>query len=181
MRIISGKYKGREIKVTGNIRPTQDKVRKAIFDILGDLEGASFLELFAGSGAVAFEALSRGASECVLVEYNSDCLLAIRKNIDSLKETACVVYPAQADRAIKEFCQRARRFDIIFFDPPYYKGLAKKTLQTLAAYDILTRTGLVVIQHFKKDDLPVAVGDLTLFKQKNYGDTILSLYKKALR
>lgn len=179
MHITSGKYKGREIKTARNIRPTQDKVRKAIFDILGDLEGVSFLELFAGSGAVGFEALSRGATESVLVEYNSDCLLAIRKNIDSLKETACVVYPVQADRAIQDFCRQARRFDVIFFDPPYYKGLAKKTLQTLAACDILAPTGLVVIQHFKKDDLPAAAGDLALFKQKSYGDTTLSLYKKV--
>jgi len=179
MRITSGKYKGKEIKAAGNIRPTQDKVRKAIFDILGDLEGVFFLELFAGSGAVALEALSRGAAECVLVEYNSDCLLAIRKNIDSLKETACTVYPAQADKAIKDFSQQARHFDIIFFDPPYYQGLAKKTLQTLAAYDILTPTGFVIIQHFKKDNLPVSAGDLTLFKQKSYGDTTLSLYKKS--
>ena len=181
MRITSGKYKGREIKAAKNIRPTQDNVRKAVFDILGDLEGVSFLELFAGSGAVAFEALSRGAVECVLVEYNSECLLAIRKNIASLKEAACTVYPAEVDKAIKDFYQQARRFDIIFFDPPYYQGLAKKTLQTLAAYDILTRNGFVVIQHFKKDNLPVCAGDLTLFKQKIYGDTALSFYKKTSR
>ena len=181
MRITSGKYKGKEIKAARSIRPTQDNVRKAIFDILGDLEGVSFLELFAGSGAVAFEALSRGAGEAVLVEYDSDCLLAIRKNIDSLKEKACTVYPAQADKVIKDFCRQARRFDIVFFDPPYYHGLAKKTLQTLAAYDILSPTGLVIIQHFKKDDLPDAAGDLTLFKQKSYGDSVLSFYRKVLR
>jgi len=180
MRITSGRYKGKEIKAAGKIRPTQDKVRKAIFDILGDLEGVSFLERFAGSGAVSFEALSRGVAECVLVEYNSDCLLAIRKNIANLKELACTVYPGQAERAIKDFAGQARRFDIIFFDPPYYQGLAKKTLQTLAAYDILNHNGLVIIQHFKKDDLPASAGDLTLFKQKSYGDTVLSLYKKAL-
>jgi 16S rRNA (guanine966-N2)-methyltransferase len=180
MRITSGRYKGKEIKAAKNIRPTQDNVRKAVFDILGDLEGTSFLELFAGSGAVAFEAMSRGAQQAVLVEDNSDCLLAIRKNIASLKEVACSVYPAQVDRAIKEFHQQARRFDVIFSDPPYYRGLAKKTLQSLAAYDILTRTGFLIIQHFKKDNLPACAGDLTLFKQKSYGDTILSFYKKAV-
>lgn len=180
MRITSGKYKGIEIKAAKGIRPTQDNVRKAVFDILGDLEGISFLELFAGSGAIAFEALSRGAAEAVLVEYNADCLLAIRKNIiASFKETACSVYPAQADRAIKEFHRKGRHFEIIFSDPPYYRGLAKKTLQSLAAYDILTPNGFLIIQHFKKDDLPVSAGDLTLFKQKSYGDTRLSFYKKV--
>jgi len=179
MRIISGKHKGKEIKAAKGIRPTQDNVRKAVFDILGDLEGISFLELFAGSGAVAFEALSRGAAEAVLVEYDADCLLAIRKNIAGFKETACSVYPAQVDRAIKEFHGKGRRFEIIFSDPPYYRGLAKKTLQSLAAYDILTPNGFLIIQHFKKDDLPVCAGDLTLFKQKSYGDTRLSFYKKG--
>ncbi len=179
MRIISGKYKGREIKASREIRPTADNVRKAIFDILGDLEGVSFLELFAGSGAVGFEALSRGATEVVLVEYNSDCLLAIRKNIASLKEGGCSVYPARADQAIKNLHRQARQFEIIFLDPPYYQGLAKKTLQTIASYDILTPNGFLVIQHFKKDNLPICVGDLTLFKQKSYGDTVLSFYNKA--
>jgi len=179
MRITSGRHKGKEIKAARNIRPTQDNVRKAVFDILGDIEGVSFLELFAGSGAVAFEALSRGAQQAVLVEYNPDCLLAIRKNIANLKEVACSVYPVQVDKAIKEFHQQARRFDIIFSDPPYYRGLAKKTLQSLAAYDILTANGFLIIQHFKKDDLPVCAGDLTLFKQKTYGDSILSFYQKA--
>jgi 16S rRNA (guanine(966)-N(2))-methyltransferase RsmD len=181
MRITSGKYKGQELKVAGNIRPTQDNVRKAVFDILGDLEGVSFLELFAGSGAVAFEALSRGAHLAVLVEYNSQCLLAIRKNITNLKEIACTVYPAEVDKAIKDFYRQARHFDVIFFDPPYYQGLAKKTLQTLTAHDILTPNGFVIIQHFKKDNLPVCAGDLTLFKQKKYGDTALSFYKKTPR
>ncbi len=179
MRIISGKHKGKEIKAPANIRPTQDKVRKAIFDILGDLEGVSFLELFAGSGAVAFEALSRGAAQTSLVEDNPDCLRAIRKNIESLKEEACTLEQTQTEKAIKNYQKQARLFDIIFLDPPYYKELAKKTLQTLAAYDILTPNGLIVVQHFKKDDLPSSAGDLTLFKRKIYGDTIISIYKKA--
>ena len=160
------------------IRPTQDKIRKALFDILGDIEGLSFLELFAGSGAVGFEAASRGVRELTLVEYNSSCQLAIRKNISSLKLKSCSLYPKEADQAIKSFFQSKTVFDIIFFDPPYYKGLAKKTLQTLGAYDILAPNGLVVIQHFKKDDLPKESGQLQLVKGYRYGDTLLSLYQK---
>jgi len=160
------------------IRPTQGKVRKAIFDILGDIEGLSFLELFAGSGAVGFEAVSRGVSELALVEYNRDCVLAISKNIESFKLKACNLYPKEADAAIEAFYKNRRKFDIIFMDPPYYEGLSKKTLQTLSLYDILTPTGLIVAQHFKKDILPEALGELTLFKQKSYGDTVLSFYQK---
>lgn len=162
------------------IRPTQGLVRKALFDILGDIEGASFLELFAGSGAVGFEALSRGAQDLTLIEYNRDCLLAIRKNIESLKLKACDLYPKEAAEAVKSLAKDRRKFDIIFLDPPYYLDLAKKTLQTLSAYDILAPNGFLVVQHFKKDILPGEIGSLAVFKQAKYGDTVLSFYKKEI-
>jgi 16S rRNA (guanine966-N2)-methyltransferase len=179
MRITSGIYRGRVITGPKKIRPTQDKVRKALFDILGDIEGLSFLELYAGSGAVGLEAASRGVKELVMVEYNRDCLLAIKKNIEALKPIACELYPKEADLAIKALHRDKRQFGIIFFDPPYYQGLAKKTLQTLEAYDILAPNGFIVVQHFKKDELPASHGDLILFRQAKYGDTVLSFYRKA--
>ncbi|MBM3246424.1 MAG: 16S rRNA (guanine(966)-N(2))-methyltransferase RsmD [Candidatus Omnitrophica bacterium] len=178
MRIISGRYKGRVIQMPKGIRPTQDKVRKALFDILGDISGLSFLELFAGSGAIGLEASSRGVTDLTLVEYNPDCLLAIKKNIASLAAIACDLYPRQAEKAIRSLHKEKRKFDIIFLDPPYYQGLAKKTLQTLSDYDILAPNGLVVVQHFKKDNLPENLGVLSLFRQAKYGDTTLSFYKK---
>jgi len=180
MRITSGKYRSRIIQMPKGIRPTQGKVRKAIFDILGDIKGLSFLELFAGSGAVGFEAASRGVIDLTMVEYNRDCLLAIRKNIESLKLKACNLYPKEAGLAIEALYKNRRKFDIIFLDPPYSsEGLSKKTLQTLSLYDILAPTGLVVVQHFKKDILPEALGELTLIKQKTYGATVLSFYRKG--
>ena len=193
MRIIAGKYKGRTIKMPKKIRPTQDKVRKALFDILGEMEGVSFLELYSGSGAVGFEALSRGAAELALVEYDPDCVLAIKKNIEGLKVVSCRLYPLEAEKAVISFFKDKRKFDVIFMDPPYYKGLAtpnlkgkvgvplsaaKKTLQILGAYDILAPDGLLISQHFKKDSLPETAGDLKLFRQSRYGDTVLSFYRK---
>jgi 16S rRNA (guanine(966)-N(2))-methyltransferase RsmD len=175
MRIISGKYKGKPIKMPQGIRPTQNKVRKAIFDILGDIEGLSFLELFAGSGAVGFEALSRGAGSLVMVEEGRDCIPVIKKNIEALKETA-TFYPFSCSRAIELLSKKKHNFDIIFLDPPYYGQEAKKTLQILEGYDILAPNGFIVVQHFKKDNLPERLGDLVLFKQNTYGDTILSFY-----
>jgi len=179
MRITSGKFRSRGIKMPKSIRPTQNKVRKALFDILGDVQGLSFLELFAGSGGVGFEAVSRGVGELTLVEYNRDCLVAIRKNIESLKLKACSLYPLEAEKAIKAFHKDKRRFDIIFLDPPYYQGLAKKTLQILGAYDILAPNGFTVVQHFKRDELPEESGKLKLIKEARYGDTILSFYKRS--
>jgi len=180
MRITTGKYKGRVMAIPKGIRPTQEKVRKALFDILGDIEGLSFLELFAGTGAVGFEAVSRGVKELTLVEQNRDCQLAIKKNIESLKLKACDLYPKKAEAAIKGLHQEAKLFDLIFLDPPYYGGeLAKKTLQTLGAYDILAPNGLVIVQHFRKDGLPDKLGVLSLFRQSHYGDTTLSFYRKG--
>jgi len=179
MRITTGKYKARNIKMPKGIRPTQNKVRKALFDILGDIKGLSFLELFAGSGAVGLEAISRGVEDLALVEYNRDCLLAMRKNIESLKVKACSIYPQEASAAIIALQRQGRKFDIIFLDPPYYKDMAKKTLQTLSAYDILAPNGFIVVQHFKKENLPEALGVFILFKQNIYGDSMLTFYRKA--
>jgi 16S rRNA (guanine(966)-N(2))-methyltransferase RsmD len=178
MRINTGKYKGRDIKAPVGIRPTQNLVRKAFFDILGGVQGCSFLELFAGSGAVGFEALSRGARELVLVESNRSCLAAISRTIEVLKPELCSVYPQEADKAIESFFRMHKKFDIIFLDPPYYQDLAKKTLQTLEAYDILSPNGLIVLQHFKRENLPEDLGVLSLFRQSKYGDTLLSFYEK---
>jgi len=178
MRITTGKYKGRNILAPIGIRPTQNMVRKALFDILGGVEGLSFLELFAGSGAVGFEALSRGAKDLTLVESNHGCLLAIKKTVEIIKPEACLVCPQEADKAIGSFYKRQMRFDIIFLDPPYYKDLAKKTLQTLEACDILSPNGLIVLQHFKRENLPDDLGVLSLFRQAKYGDALLSFYKK---
>jgi len=178
MRIIGGKYKGKQLAAVISIRPTQNKVRKALFDILGDIEGLSFLELFAGSGAVGFEAASRGAREIVLVESGRQSLSAIKKNMESLKVETCYVYPKEAEGAITALHRDKKRFDIIFLDPPYYDGMAKKILQMLGVYDILAPNGFIAVQHFKKDELPEEAGDLRLVKESRYGDTMLSLYNR---
>lgn len=178
MKILGGIYRGRKINMPKGIRPTQNKARKALFDILQDVQGLMFLELFAGSGAVGIEAASRGALEVVLVEHASPCIAAIKGNIASLGLKSCQVLPLDTDRAIQALYREGRRFDIVFFDPPYYKELAKKTLQTLGAYDIVAAHGFVIAQHFKKDNLPEGVGKLFIFKQASYGDTRLTFYRK---
>ena len=185
MRIISGLYKGRQLKTPANIRPTEDRVRKALFDILGDVSGASFLELFAGSGSVGFEALSQGAGAAVFVEKDRNCSLIIEQNVKGLLSAAgnnsspATVITDDAAAAVSRLARQARRFDIIFADPPYYKGLSEKILQTVDEYDILIHiSGFLIIQHFKKDPLPAKQGNLVLFKQSSYGDTVLSFFTR---
>ncbi|MFH1678009.1 MAG: RsmD family RNA methyltransferase [Candidatus Omnitrophota bacterium] len=205
MRIISGRFKGRLIQRPLNIRPTQDKVREALFDILGDIEYLSFIDLYAGSGAVGLEALSRGVKSVIFVEADGGCSGIIKKNIQCLN-TQCSMLDTRngqasiitmdALRAIFLFSRKRKKFDIVFLDPPYYRhtvppklvksrikpawneGLAKKTLKSVSRYDIVAPNGLVICQHFKKDILPEIAGDLSLIKQAKYGDTTLSFYNK---
>lgn len=183
MRIISGIYKGMAFKTPQGIRPTEDRVRKALFDILGDMSGLSFLELFAGSGSVGLEAFSQNAKRVVFVEKDRNCSRIIEQNLEGiifkeLKEAfAAEVLTADAMDAVARLSKQAFKFDVIFADPPYYKGLPEKVLQSVEEYDILNpNSGFLVIQHFKKDPLPVRQGNLVLFKQSRYGDSVLSFY-----
>ena len=160
------------------IRPTQNKVRKALFDILGDIEGVFFLELFAGSGAVGLEAASQGIKEVVFVENNPVCIKMLKENLSYLPLATYRLLPIDAFKAIERLAKEKEKFDIVFLDPPYYNDMAKKTLKMVSTCDIVSPNGLIVVQHFKKDNLPDAVGDLVLFKQARYGDTVLSFYRK---
>lgn len=205
MYIISGRLKRRKLKAPKGIRPTQQKVRKALFDILGDIKGRVFLELFAGSGAVGLEALSQGARRLILVEANRDCTEKIKENlaaINGLPLTTVRIIRKNALAALRQFHLKKEKFDIIFLDPPYYRysasrqmrrvkaltrssstinfdeSLSKKTLKSINAYDILSDNAFVICQHFKKDLLPQAIGNLRLLRQAVYGDTFLSFYKK---
>jgi 16S rRNA (guanine966-N2)-methyltransferase len=183
MHIISGIYKGMVLKAPAGIRPTEDRVRKALFDIMGDISGLSVLELFAGSGSVGLEAISHGAASVVFVEKDRNCSLIIDENVghvvsrsspDGIKVT---VLTADAMEGVERLSKQHRRFDIIFADPPYYKGLSEKILQSVVEYDILDNiSGFLIIQHFKKDPLPSKQGNLVLFKQSRYGDSVLSFF-----
>lgn len=191
MRITTGIYKGRNLKIPEGIRPTQNLARKAIFDIIGDIDGLTFLELFAGSGAVGLEAASRGAKEVVFVENSSACVKMIHENIALTQASGraqaqpkdYLVIQLDANEAIKQLSKQKKSFDIIFLDPPYSKGdaeesLTKKTLQTLSAYDILPPTGLTIVQYSKQENLPERLGVLNLLKLSVYGETKLSFYQK---
>jgi len=178
MRVITGHYKSRILKAPKGIRPTEDRIRKALFDILGEVSGLSFLDLFAGSGSVGFEALSQGSQEVVFVESQRQSILAIEENIKNLGCQAQVSVLCQdAFRAIDNMAQKGQKFDLIFLDPPYYKGVAQNFLQTLGEYDILHSFGYVIIQHFKKDFVAEKAGKLALWRQEQYGDSVLSFYK----
>lgn len=186
MRIIAGRYKGRKIGFPEHIRPTQDKVRQAIFDTLGqDFTGRVVLDLFAGSGALGLEALSRGAKNVVFVDIEMRCNVFIDSNLENIgllssDGLAVEHYRQDAFRAIAIARKRKRRFDVIFADPPYHKDLAKKLLKTEGLSDILTPRGFLVIEHAATDelDLEPESAAFKLYKQSEYGNIKVSFLQK---
>ena len=184
MRIIGGEYRSRLIEMPKGteIRPTQDRVREAVFNILTDIKGKTVLDLFAGSGAYGLEALSRGAGHVTFVENNSRCLATIESNIESLQihESKYKVLRSSAYMVLARLEKDYGEFDIIFVDPPYHKEMAKKCLLYIDDYDILSRIGLVIVEHFRTDSLEAELKGLIPEKERKYGDTIISIFKKAV-
>lgn len=163
-------------------------MRKAIFDCLGDfVKGSIFLELFAGSGAVGIEAFSYGAKEVSFVEQDSLCLRLIESNLKLLGLESYRLYRKDSMDSFDFLSKKRLRFDIIFLDPPYLKDLAKNSLLSLSVCDIVAAQGVVVLEHHKREELPrEAVGNgcdrsLLLFKQKRYGDKVLSFFRRETR
>ena len=183
MRIIGGDARGRPIRLPREcrIRPTADRVKKSLFDILNPIAGKSFLDLFAGSGNVGLEALSRGARFSVFVERDVRLVKAIRMGVAQLgfSERAEVI-DADAERGLECLIHRGVRFDILFADPPYDEYWVRKTLQWLEHNDITTDNGIVILQHSvreKPEGSQVQV--FVIADQRRYGDTMLSfLHKK---
>ena len=169
------------------IRPTPDKVRKALFDIIGqDMEGLKFIDFFAGSGAVGLEAASRGAKRVVFVEREERCADCIGENITTLgirpyekRDTEVSVICADAFKTIKELAKNSEKFDIIFFDPPYERQLEKKPLKTLSGYDILHPNSTIIIQHDKREILPESEGRILRVREQKYGATVLTFFKSV--
>jgi len=165
------------------IRPTQNLARKALFDLLGqDMEGLSFLDLFAGSGSVGLEAISRGAKEVVFVEKDPKNAEIITQNVGLLRidhqkvRVKIEVLTKDALASIKEFARQGRVFDIVFIDPPYGRGLAKKALKTLDAHVIVHPNSYLIFQHEQDEILPESLGRFLAFRRKSYGRTCFSLY-----
>jgi len=181
MRVIGGVYRSRLIDMPKGveIRPTQDRVREAIFNILGDISGKVVLDLFSGSGAFGIESLSRGASKSTFVENNVRCVQTIEKNIENLKIPAdrYDVIKGSAIRAVYGLDESGFKYDIVFMDPPYHRDLARNCLINLDSCDILSQFATVVVEHYKLDELDLDLASLVLDKERKYGDTVITFLK----
>jgi len=182
MRITTGTFKGRVLKTPRGeaIRPTSGLVRETLFNIVArDIPEARVLDLFAGSGSVGLEALSRGAAHAVFVEKARPALACLRENIAALGvagETTVLPYPVE--RAFAELSRTGESFDIIFLDPPFADAEAyARTLAAVAGSDLLGPEGTLIAQHDARLPLPETVGKLKRFRLQKIGDNALSLYQ----
>ncbi len=181
-RIIAGKARGtRLVAPTGrDTRPTSDKAKEALFSILaGQMVDSHVLDLFAGTGQIGLEALSRGASEAVLVEKDRAALTAIRQNLTRTGfEINCRVIPADVSRALQILESEGKTFDIVFLDPPY--AIAAEILQKLAPAlsGLLVPSGaMVILEHDSSMPPPLTVTNLQLHRSCKYGTAMLSFYQ----
>ncbi|RIK91634.1 MAG: 16S rRNA (guanine(966)-N(2))-methyltransferase RsmD [Proteobacteria bacterium] len=176
MRVTGGELKGRRIRVPSgaSVRPTADRVRESVFARLGDFEGASVLDLFAGSGALGIEALSRGAASAVFVERAGAVAAVLRSNLDSLDlANRSRVLRADAPGAVRRLAQEGLRFDLVLLDPPYAEpDAAERTLRALATSGILARHATLVVEASRRAP-PAAVEGLVAVDERRYGDTLV--------
>ncbi|MGH7834780.1 MAG: 16S rRNA (guanine(966)-N(2))-methyltransferase RsmD [Candidatus Binatia bacterium] len=180
MRVIGGKAKGRRLKAPKGraLRPTGGRVKEALFDILPhDLTGRRVLDLFAGTGALSLEALSRGAPEALLVDFSRAAARAIQENAESLGfSDRSTVWAAPALQAIRRLSRKGESFDLIFLDPPYEKDKVGETLRAVGNAGILRAGGVVVVEHSVREPVARQFGALILTDQRRYGTTVLSFF-----
>ncbi|HZS04270.1 MAG TPA: 16S rRNA (guanine(966)-N(2))-methyltransferase RsmD [Blastocatellia bacterium] len=180
MRVISGIYKGRRLKtVEGqSVRPTSDRLRETLFNVLkGSVEGAKFVDLCAGSGAVGIEALSRGAAHVTFVESARRAAAIINENLAHCKiEDHFRVINRDAVSVLRYFASYHLQYDIFYFDPPYDSDLYTPVMQTLAKSRIVAEAGIVIVEHRRKFPLSPNYESLRPYREINQGDTTLTFY-----
>jgi 16S rRNA (guanine(966)-N(2))-methyltransferase RsmD len=186
LRISGGRLKGRRLRTGGlsrksSLRPSASKVREAIFDIIGaDITGSVFLDLYAGTGAVGFEALSRGAEYTVFVETDPGRVELIRKTSEEFGFPAQVrVYRMPVISYLRNAINGGESFDFIFADPPYQSEEIDRVLQMISAGSLLKRDGMVIVEHSSKRSMNDIYGGLQIRKRYRYGDTSLTTYKSG--
>lgn len=182
MRVISGEAKGRRLKTPADdsIRPTADKAKEAMFQILGErVQGAQVLDLFAGTGNLGIEALSRGAGWALFVDVAKKAVVLVRENLDRVKlSDRSTVWKADVFSVLSRLGRMGRRFDLVFCDPPYGHQFAKRSLHFLVYEHLVEKNGVVIVEHHRKDKLPQRVVTLLMINERRFGDSVLTFYQQ---
>jgi 16S rRNA (guanine966-N2)-methyltransferase len=180
MRVVSGSCKGKVLKAVpgSSTRPTTDKVKEAIFNMIGPyFNGGIGLDLFAGSGGLGIEALSRGLERVIFVDRDTKAIQIIRENIHNCKFDDMVeIYRNDAVRAIKAIIKRDLTFNYIFLDPPYKQQQLIKLLHMINENQVLNSSGVIVCEHASDIELPERVGSFIKSKNEHYGIISITIY-----
>ncbi|MVO99204.1 16S rRNA (guanine(966)-N(2))-methyltransferase RsmD [Paenibacillus lutrae] len=180
MRVISGNARGRALKsVPGmSTRPTTDKVKEAIFSMIGPyFDGGKALDLFAGTGGLGIEALSRGLDSCIFIDREKKSLDTIRYNLEVTKlAERAEIYRNDAGRALKALGKRGIKFDLVFLDPPYRFKIIQELMETMRELSLLEESATIVVEHDADDVLPEVIEGFVLQRRSDYGDTAITIY-----
>jgi 16S rRNA (guanine966-N2)-methyltransferase len=182
MRVTGGTDRGRKIRTprSSGTRPTASRVREAIFNILGPAPEGPVLDLYAGTGAMGIEALSRGAPRAYFVERDSRALAILSRNLRELGfADRATILGSSVRAALGRLAPAPEPFVWVFIDPPYATSEAERTLGTLAGNDVLADGAVIVVEHDKRRLPPDAAGDLKLVDRRFYGDTGISFYRRT--
>lgn len=181
MRIISGKFKGRQLASfkADHIRPTMDRIKETLFNkLMHHLEGARVLDLFSGTGNLGIEALSRDAAHVTFVEMHSKSLQIINQNLDLLKIEKSEATVIKKDVLKYLGAENGQNFDLIFIDPPFTEKMADKVMSALSQSKLFHDSTIVAIEAIKQEFIGDEYGELFCYDRQNYGDKSLSLFRK---
>ncbi|MBC1434617.1 16S rRNA (guanine(966)-N(2))-methyltransferase RsmD [Paenilisteria rocourtiae] len=181
MRVIAGGRKGHHLKaVPGtNTRPTTDKIKESLFSIIGPFfDGEKVLDLFAGSGGLGIEALSRGASECVFIDQAQAAIKTVHLNVAACHlEEQAHIFRNEAKRALKVLAKNEWVFDLVFLDPPYKKQQLEQLMMSLSEHELVADGALVICEHDTDAMLPDIVAAFKKTREERYGITVLSIFE----
>ena len=180
MRVVSGKVRGLQLKTieSDSTRPTKDMVKEALFSILmSKTPDSIFLDLFAGSGGIGIEALSRGAEKAYFSDNNIECIKVIKDNLTKARLIDdAIVFHGDYLKMLDEI--KEVKFDIIFIDPPYNRGLGIKAIERISSYNLLKTNGVLILEADEVEEIPDTIGMYERFNYKKYGRNVLNFYKR---
>lgn len=181
VRVVSGLKKGLHLKAVPGVstRPTTDKVKEAIFNIIGPyFDGGNGLDLFGGSGGLGIEALSRGIDKVIFVDRDQKAIQTIKGNLETCRlEEQAEVFRNDAVRAIKAIVKRDIQFKLILLDPPYKQQKLTEIIEKISEHQLLTNDGYIVAEHDSEVLLEKSIGDFTLVRHEEYGIIGVSIYR----
>ncbi len=180
MRIITGDFKGRRLEMPENnrIRPTTEKVKEAIFSIIaGNLKDAVCVDLFAGTGNLGLEALSRGAGKCYFADNSRESLDLIKRNIEMCRaQDWSTIIPGEFEKVLMRLGEKEEKIDIFFLDPPYKKGLYNKCFELINKFNLLAEEGIIIAEHNIHDVMEDEICGFVKIKERTYGSVVITIY-----